>query len=89
MAGGSNARLSLRKLSKHPPRHFPNPMKSYSKHTVTISRQGDVTLRTPAGRSVGFYGGSRKDPDAAAADFLATFPGASLVDKRRSLPADK
>lgn len=58
-------------------------MKSYAKHTVNISPLGDVTLRTPSGRSVGWYGASRKDPESAAADFLTTFKGATLVDKRK------
>lgn len=52
-------------------------------YTVNISPAGDVTLRTPSGRSIGWYG-KTDTQDAAADDFLATFPGTRLIDKRRS-----
>jgi hypothetical protein len=52
-------------------------------HTVNISPAGDVTLRRATGRTVGWFGGSRKNPDAAAAEWLETFPGSTLADKRK------
>jgi hypothetical protein len=52
-------------------------------HAVNISPAGDVTLRRATGRTVGWFGGSRKNPDAAAAEWLETFPGSTLADKRK------
>lgn len=66
--------------------HNPNLTRRWVRHTVNISPGGDVTLRRPSGRSVGWSGGSRENPDAAAAEFLATFPGSTLVDKRKPAP---
>ena len=57
--------------------------RNWNGYTVNISPAGDVTLRTPSGRSIGWY--CKTDcPDAAAEEWLATFPGTRLIDKRRS-----
>lgn len=66
-----------------PPVAADRRVRRWSRHTVNISPAGDVTLRTPSGRTTGWFGGSRKDPDAAAVEWLETFPGATLVDKRK------
>lgn len=50
--------------------------------TVNISRSGDVTLRRPSGRTVGWYGGTRPDPLPHALEWLAIYRGATLVDNR-------
>jgi hypothetical protein len=59
--------------------------KRWDRYTVNISRTGDVTLRTPSGRTTAWHGHT-DNPAAAAAEWLETFPGAGLVD-RREMPA--
>lgn len=55
--------------------------KRWDRYTVNISPRGEVTLRTPSGRTTAWHG--RTDtPSAAAAEWLETFPGAALVDRR-------
>jgi len=54
----------------------------WSRYTVNISRAGDVTLRTPSGRSIAWCGRT-DDPDAAANEWLETYPGSTLIDRRR------
>lgn len=55
--------------------------KRWDRYTVNISRIGEVTLRTPSGRTTAWHGRA-DNPAAAAADWLETFPGSALVDRR-------
>ena len=56
-------------------------VRRWNRYTVNISRSGDVTLRTPSGRSIAWCGRT-DNPAAAAVEWLETYPGSSLKDRR-------
>lgn len=55
--------------------------KNWTGYTVQISKLGEIRLRRPAGRTVGWCM-KPSDVDAVAQEFLETYQGATLVDMR-------